>query len=419
MSEPAGRARLIVVDDEPVLLEVLSSLFEADHDVVRCADGATALAAMVQGGVDLLLTDKNLPDINGLDLLDHARRIQPDAEVLIITGFASLDTALIAIQRGAFDYIVKPPKSIFDVRRKVEQALQKQRMGRENTRLLAELTRRNAELENALAEVRRTQAELVQAEKLAGIGTLAAGIAHEIRSPLFGVIGLAEAIGIEDDLDVVRGHASEIVEHGRVINEIVSSLQGYSRTAAREWLNVIDAAPVLRDAIRLVVRSGGVDASRVRADLDATVQLRARSSELQQVVVNLVKNAVEASQEHRPDGSWWVDVGLHADLDDAVITVADNGPGIPAELQRDIFDPFFTTKPPGHGTGLGLNIVWRLVTSYGGAVTVDSEPGVGSTFTVRLPLEDPAARGEHTAEVDPSAEAFVGAGGGPPRRAEG
>jgi C4-dicarboxylate-specific signal transduction histidine kinase len=387
VSEPAvRRGRLIIVDDEPVILELMVSLFGDSHEVVACATGQQALAAMALG-VDVLLTDKNLPDIGGLDLLDHARRLQPDAEVLIITGFASLDTALVALQRGAFDYIVKPPKSIFDVQRKVEQAFQRQAMRRENQRLIEELARRNRELETALSEVRKTQAELVQAEKLAGIGTLAAGIAHEIRSPLFGVMGLAEAILVEDDMKLVKDYAKEIVEHSRTINEIVSQLTGYSRTAEREYVTTVDALGVASDAARLVTRSSGYDERRLVLVGAPGLLVHARTSELQQVLVNLIKNAAEAVEEHRPDGTGLIEVRVIEEPDAVVFKVSDNGPGIAEEVRKDIFDPFFTTKPPGKGTGLGLNIVWRLITRYHGTISVESEVGVGTTFTVRLPRD--------------------------------
>ena len=382
MSERRGR--LIIVDDEPVILDMLVSLFGDSHEVVACATGQEAIAAMADG-VDVLLTDKNLPDVNGLDLLDRARARQADAEVLIITGFASLDTALAALQRGAFDYIVKPPRSVFDVQRKVEQAFQRQAMRRENQRLLDELSRRNQELEAALADVRKTHAELVQAEKLAGIGTLAAGIAHEIRSPLFGVMGLAEAFLVEDDPKLVRDYAKEIVEHSRTINEIVSQLTGYSRSAEREYLTTVDALGVATDAVRLVVRSTGFDERRVAVRGQPGLLVHARTSELQQVLVNLVKNAVEALEEHRSDGS--IEVAVEGEEGAVVFRVSDDGPGIPEEVRKDIFDPFFTTKPPGKGTGLGLNIVWRLVSRYQGTVSVESRVGEGTTFTVRLPRD--------------------------------
>ena len=115
-------------------------------------------------------------------------------EAIIITGYASLDTALAAMQLDVYDYIVKPAKDVFMIQRRIRQAFEKQAMARENRRLLKHLKEKNEELNRMVDELRNVQAELIQSEKLAGIGTLAAGIAHEISSPLFGVMGLAEAI---------------------------------------------------------------------------------------------------------------------------------------------------------------------------------------------------------------------------------
>jgi C4-dicarboxylate-specific signal transduction histidine kinase len=380
------RRRLVIVDDEPVILELLSSLFDESYDVVPCRSGQEALRAMESGGVDVLLTDKNLPDLGGLELLDHARRLQPDAQVLIITGYASLDTALEALQRGAFDYIVKPPKSIFDVRRKVDQAFEQQRMARENQRLLLDLQRKNAELETALAQIKRVQAELIQSEKLAGIGTLAAGIAHEISSPLFGVMGLAEAILDEADPAVVRDYAKEIVEYSKSIKEIVVQLSGYSRAAEREYLTTIDTSSIVADAVRLVTRSLGMSGEVVRVEVEPGLYFRARTSEVQQMIVNLVKNAIEAVREHRGPGEGHVWVSARRDADQVLLEVCDDGPGIPVESRGEVFDPFYTTKPPGKGTGLGLNIVYRLVTKYRGTITVDAAPQGGARFTMRFPV---------------------------------
>lgn len=383
------RDRLIIVDDEPVILNLLANVFRNEaYEVVTCPDGASALEAFA-GGVDVLLTDKNLPDIGGLELLQHARRHQPDCEVIIITGYASLDTVLAAMQLDAFDYIVKPPKDIFEVRRKVRQAFEKLRMGRENRRLVEALKQRNAELEAALQQLRDVQAELVQSEKLAGIGTLAAGIAHEISSPLFGVMGLAEAILEEDDAELVRGYAREIVEYSRNIKDIVVQLSDYSRTAAREDLAPVELARVVDDAARLVVRSLSFDPRRVHVAVEPDLQIRARANEIQQVFVNLVKNAVEAVLErHGRGGPGQVHVEARRAGRFVEVSIRDDGAGIPSDQVHAVFDPFFTTKPPGQGTGLGLHIVYRILTKYRATISVESVQGEGSRFLLRFPAEE-------------------------------
>lgn len=378
----AEAGRLIVVDDEPIILQLLTTIFADDRfTLVSCPDGRSALEA-IEGGCDVLLTDKNLPDVGGLELVRRAKGQWPDCEAIILTGYASLDTALEAMELDVFDYIVKPPKDIFEVRRKVHQAFQKIEVVRENRRLVSELQAKNAELTASVDQLQQTQRQLVQSEKLAGIGTLAAGVAHEISSPLFGILGLAEAIADEPDIAIAHEHAREIVEYSRNIKGIVKDLTSYSRSAEREYLTTVELEQVVRDAVRLVVRSSGWP-GQVDIDVPQDLVVQARTSELQQVFVNLVKNASEAMGEA---GSLAV-YGERVN-DEVIVRVVDRGPGIPAGVRGQVFDPFYTTKEPGKGTGLGLNIVYRIVTKNRGTVAVEDTPGGGATFVVRFPTED-------------------------------
>jgi signal transduction histidine kinase len=379
----ADRKHLLVVDDEPVILQILKAVFEEEPwRLTLVGSGAEAKRILEGERVDLLLTDKNLPDVNGLELLRIAKGREPLCEVIILTGYGSLETALAAMELDAFDYVLKPLNNVFDIRKKVRQAFAKQDVALENRRLIVELREKNAALETAIEEARALQAELIQSEKLAGIGTLAAGIAHEISSPLFGIMGLAEAIADEQDLPLAQSYARDIVEYCRTVRDIVVDLSSYSRSANNEYLTTVELSRVVHDALRLVERSADVRGVTFETAIEPDLMLNARTNELQQVFVNLVRNAAEAAGEGgvvrvaagRSGGQVWA-------------TVADNGPGIEPEKQKLIFDPFYTTKAPGKGTGLGLNIVYRIVTKYRGTVTVDSEPGRGATFELRFPID--------------------------------
>lgn len=379
MSQPK---HLVIVDDEPVILQILSAVFEdGPWRVTTCASGQQALDVMDEQGVDLLITDKNLPDVSGLQLLERCREINDLAEVIIITGYASLETALNALELDAFDYVLKPLNNVFDIKRKVQRASEKQDFAMENRRLIAELSEKNDALETALADTKQLQQELIQSEKLAGIGTLAAGIAHEVSSPLFGIMGLAEAILDEDDPAVVNAHARDIVDYSATIRDIVVELSSYSRAAASEYLTTVELAKVVDDAVRLVERSVDHQGVDIQVDVAPETYVNARTSEVQQVFVNLVKNACEAADE--ADGEALVVVGASAEDGRVLVEVSDNGKGIPPENIRVVFDPFFTTKPPGKGTGLGLNIVYRIVEKFGGSIAVESVPGL-TTFRVNL-----------------------------------
>jgi signal transduction histidine kinase len=386
---PSAVKHLLIVDDEPVILQILKAVFEDEpYRLTTAGSGNEALQVIEGEGCDLLITDKNLPDVSGLDLLRIAKQRNPFVEVIIVTGYASLETALTAMELDAFDYILKPLTNVFDIRKKVKQALEKQAITLENRRLLEHLKQKNSELEQALAEAHELQTELIQSEKLAGIGTLAAGIAHEISSPLFGIMGLGEAIADENDPKLVKDYARDIVEYCRNIRDIVVELSSYSRAAQTEYLTTVELPRVIEDALRLVQRSSPVDGVRFETKLDEGLYVHARTNEVQQVFVNLIRNATEAVLDrfaNTPGGH----VSIEAGRGDGYVwsRVRDNGVGIPDDKLGVVFDPFYTTKPPGKGTGLGLNVVYRILTKYRGTITVESQVGEGTTFYLRIPLQ--------------------------------
>lgn len=381
---------LLIVDDEPVILQILKAVFEDEPVRLSCVGtGADAKRIIEEQGCDLLISDKNLPDINGLELLRIAKEKNPFSEVIIITGYASLETALTAMEYDAFDYVVKPLNNVFDIRKKVQQAIDKQDLALENQRLLDSLRERNQALEAALEETRALQAELIQSEKLAGIGTLAAGVAHEVSSPLFGILGLAEAIADGDEQDKAVDYAKDIIEYCQGIREIVVELSSYSRASHGDGEETIALASVAADALKLVQRSAQVEGVDFEVNLPTDLTVQARPNEIQQILVNLFKNATEAVlDEHGPDGAGRIEISGGREIDHIWLHVSDNGVGIPQERCAVVFDPFYTTKPPGKGTGLGLNVVYRIVTKYRGTVNVQSAEGEGTTFQVRLPAPD-------------------------------
>lgn len=382
------RAHLLIVDDEPVILQILRAVFEDQpYRVTTVATGSDARAVIAEQGCDILVTDKNLPDIGGLDLLRLAKERDPSTEVIVVTGYGSLETAIAAMELGAYDYVLKPLNNVFEIRRKVERALDRQRISRENTRLLTELVHKNDQLEAALQDARELQGELIHSEKLAGIGTLAAGVAHEVSSPLFGIMGLAEAILEEDDIGLVHQYAREIVDYSASIKDIVVELSDYSRSNAGEVSGTVQLDQIARDALRLVELSSDVHGISFHIDVPPELRLLARVNEIQQVFVNLLKNAADAVRERHGAEGGRVEITAGMDGGQIWCEVRDNGVGIPADRLANVFDPFFTTKPPGKGTGLGLNVVWRLLTKYRGTVGIESEVGVGTAIRFKLPFQ--------------------------------
>jgi signal transduction histidine kinase len=232
-----------------------------------------------------------------------------------------------------------------------------------------------------ITEEQRLQEQLIQSEKLAGIGILASGVAHEINNPLSGIIGMAEIALEEGDPAKNESYLKDILNCAQRISEIVQGLRSYSRAAKKGELGLVDLNEVLEESlkmVRLASKKTGVD---VIKKFQSTEKIKANVGEVQQVFTNLIANAFQAM-----DGRGGNLVLSTRSLKDSVeVTVSDNGIGIPPKYLNQIFDPFFTTKNPGEGTGLGLNIVYRIVTKYEGTIDVESKEQIGTTFTVKFP----------------------------------
>lgn len=232
-----------------------------------------------------------------------------------------------------------------------------------------------------ITEEQRLQEQLIQSEKLAGIGTLASGVAHEINNPLSGIIGMAEASLEEEDISTIRSYLTDILNCGQRISEIVRGLRSYCRIAKQEEQTLIDLNDVLEESLKMVLLAVKTSSVEVIKKFQPTDKLVANLGEIQQVLTNLITNAFQAM-----DGKGGILTLSTRSLKDSVeVKVSDNGIGIPQKYLSKIFDPFFTTKKTGEGTGLGLNIVYRIATKYGGAIDVESKEGSGTTFTLRFP----------------------------------
>lgn len=384
-----ANARLIIVEDDAVLLRMLGVAFsrEPDLEVTCCPDGESGLEAMKEP-FDVLLTDKNLPGISGLDLARQVRQHSPYAETIILTGYGNLSAAIEAIAIGVFDFVVKPPQQLEHLRHKVRKAIEASRLARDRAGLVVNLQERNGELTQALTDLKGMQSELIQSEKLAGLGTLASGVAHEINSPLFGVLGLAEAIVEETDPAKMHAHARDIIDYSLNIRDIVTQLKAYSRSSAVDDERIVRLDQVFDAARTLVVRSGGVDGAHIKGQLDDSLAVQGWPQEVQQVFINLLTNAAAAKRESGDPVRVTVQGGR--DAHHVWVEVSDDGCGIADQDIGSVFDPFFTTKPAGEGTGLGLNIVYRIMTKHQGRVSVQSEPNKGTTFRLEFPIRGPS-----------------------------
>jgi signal transduction histidine kinase len=271
-----------------------------------------------------------------------------------------------------------------------------------------------------VGEQRRLYARLVQADKLAAVGVLASGVAHEINNPTAfvssnltelkryvtiyeaalaelgevamkgGQAARAQAVLGRPDVAFTRREAAAAIGESLTGMERIRQIVNNLRSLARRDQAGEPAAPVeLGEIIQTVARTAATDLKHAsaRVDLQGPVWVVGHRGELVDVILNVVVNAVQAREDGRPNR---IAIELTRDGPNAVVTVSDTGKGISAGHLKRIFEPFFTTKAPGEGTGLGLNLARKIVLAHGGAIEVASESGVGSTFTIRLPATEPS-----------------------------
>jgi len=224
--------------------------------------------------------------------------------------------------------------------------------------------------------------QLIQSEKLASIGTLASGIAHEINNPLYTITGLSEHLRGETRPEVIQEFIEEIITAGRRIAGIVQGLNAFARQTQTQEISDVNLNQTLDEAVKMARMATVLDEVQVVTHFDPIPTVRGKADELLQVFVNLVTNAVQAM-----DGKGTLTLSTSSTNGFVKAIVRDSGPGIPRNNLGRIFDPFFTTKEQGKGTGLGLHIVRDIISHYGGQVTVESTLGQGATFTVKLPVQ--------------------------------
>ncbi len=355
------RGVILLVDDNVALVDNLAEILEdAGYRALR-THGYAAARVQAAAGFDVALVDLRLPDGDGTTLARELKDDAPDSEVILLTGHASTQSAAAAVRAGAFAYLVKPTPPD-DLLLTVEQAVEHVRLVQERR----ELGRR----------ARR-------AEKLAAVGTLAAGLSHEIKNPLNAAA--LQLMVLERRLKRIPELPADTFEPLVIVQAEIKRLAAF----LDEFLQFARPREIVREptdlsaTIRYVVDLLRPQAVQAQVTLEANIEhlplAEVDEPRLQQALMNLVLNAIQAT----PSGG---QVRLDARLDGADLSLAieDSGPGIAPELRERIFEPFFTTKDSG--TGLGLPMVHAIVQQHGGTISVEAGGAGGARFVLRLPL---------------------------------
>ncbi|WP_437939071.1 ATP-binding protein [Sorangium sp. So ce341] len=382
----APRSRVLVVEDNPDMASYLEGILAAEHQVLRATNGREALEVVAATRPDVIVSDVMMPEMDGFELV---RRLKGDAElrdipILLLTARASRAEAVGGLEVGADEYLSKPFDPL-ELKARVRAA---ERLHR----AYLELAAKNRELAAALKRLSETQEELLQAGKMAAIGTLVAGLSHEMNNPVSVIVMTAQLLlrrhrkghGLPDEAAIVKALGT-IERQANRCSDLVTALLEYARgkPVGRQACDV-------REALRRAVDLSAPRARERRVHLQANSaasalpQVLVNTSQLESALLNLIGNALDAS----PQGGAVV-VGARplprGDVHGVEIDVRDTGCGIRAEDLSRIFEPFFTTKPPGQGTGLGLSLTHRFIQEHQGSIRIESALGEGTTVRMWLP----------------------------------
>jgi two-component system, NtrC family, sensor kinase len=422
-----GRENILIVDDKPDNLRLLSNILIAEGYKVRKAlNGRLAIDAAQLEPPDLILLDIMMPEVDGYQICQDLKA-NPQTQKISVIFLSALDNVADKVKAftvGGVDYITKPfqqeevlarVKTHLQVR-KLNQSLQAQ-----NTLLEQEIQHRQqveAELTKTLQELQDTQAQIIVKEKLASLGALMGGIAHELRNPLNFVNNYAEGSmelieematelkaqashleaealdSLQELVQEVRENATSIHQHGQRAERIIENMMQHVRAEPGEQ-QLIHLPHLLEEAIALAYysRRSITDGLNVKIETrhdPSMMSFKGVPSDLSRALINLIDNALYAVHKRQQQtGSAFQPTILVTTqkLDNQIeLKIRDNGIGIAPELQSKIFDPFFTTKA-NQGTGLGLSITYDIIVGqHHGALSVTSEPDSYTEFTVILPV---------------------------------
>jgi signal transduction histidine kinase len=388
--------KILVVDDEETVRATLEIVFVREgYAVETAATSSEALKKLSRAIFDLVITDLRLEDLNGVRILTETKRISPGTEVIIVTAYASLDSAIQAVRQGAYDYLVKP-FNLDDLVLTARRGLERRKFVLENQALLAHLQEQNRALEQfnlslekqvkaRTAELRQAQAQLIQSARMATVGKFAEGIAHEINNPLTLILGNAELVLQRSECDqTIRLYMTEVIKSAERIAHIVGTFLDFAKPV-RLLHQPTDVNLVVEQVIEWVMPKLAGTQTQLITTLDPRLpQVFGDSNQLRRAFLNIALNGIEAQS---PTGGQ-VSIVTRTERDGVAIVFSDTGVGFPPEHLSQIFEPGFTTQIEGgvvRELGLGLFVARNIVESHRGRIDVESAMGQGTQFTVWLP----------------------------------
>ena len=427
--------KIMIVEDDPVSLALLTkALGKTEASIITAKTGTQAWEQFQKDHPRIVLSDWMLPELSGIELCHKIRESQAAAYtyIIIMTVNNRKEDVLAAFEAGADDYVAKP----YDIRelharmntgkRIIKLEDTHQALQQTLKKISSELIKKNVKLENALNNLERTQAQMLQSEKMASIGQLAAGVAHEINNPtgfvssnlktlgdyqhdmnqlitdyqklksalkglsenqlpaaIYDLVARVEATEQDVDIEYIQEDVDDLIgdcrEGTERIKKIVEDLKHFAHPG-EDKMKETDINTGIDSTLNVVYNELKYKATIVKEYGDVPI-IYAYPQQLNQVFMNILVNAAQAIEK---TGEIKIVTGTVDGK--AEIRISDTGCGIAQENINKIFDPFFTTKDVGKGTGLGMNIAYNIVSKHKGDIRVESTVGEGTTFIIQLPV---------------------------------
>lgn len=425
--------KILVVDDSQLNLAIAKRYLEAIPDITQillCNDPTKVRAILNETDIDILILDIIMPVITGLELLEQLRgeAKYDDMPIIMLTSLDDLESYKKCFELGAFDYINKPI-NVIELNARLKVAIESKNNSN-NLKALIEVTKKqNEDLKEINAKLTEAKFSLVQSEKMAAIGQLAAGIAHEINNPmgfvksnfdilhkyLYRVIEFLsyvqdrindkefsdnpelcqcaslvsekyKALKIGMILNELEGIFSDSASGIDRVTEIVQSLRVFARSSKDDEKDT-NVLLDLINQVTLITRNEVKYVATIEVEVPDDIVLFCNRIQLGQVFVNLIINAAQAIRSQKRSDLGSIKIIARKEDQNIILWFIDDGPGIPEENILKIFEPFFTTKEIGQGTGLGLSVSYDIIVNkHNGSFDVKSEIGKGATFIVTLPV---------------------------------
>lgn len=358
---------ILLVEDNPgdrrLIREMLAEARGVTFDLQYADRLQAGLEYLAESRVEVVLLDLGLPDSQGLATLSELYARVPEVPIVVLTGLDDETLGVQAVNKGAQDYLIK---------------------GQVDTNLLVRTIRHAIERKQVEERERQLQLQLNLSNRLASLGLMVEGIAHEINNPLASVLGFAELLMQEDIPENASEAVKTIIDSAQRVKSIVASLLTFARQQKleRTYLNVNN---IIQDTLAMRAYPLETGNIKVTTQFDpALPSTMADADQLQQVFLNIIINAETGMKTAHGEGNFLIKTEIKEST--IQLSFTDDGPGIAEANLTRLFDPFFSTREVGQGIGLGLSVCYGIIAEHNGQIYARSQPGKGAVFIIELPI---------------------------------